>query len=197
MSKISLYANIVLVITVAILFSWLQNVRQEKNRLANNQEALLSDVDYYKTEAGNSAASVQMLELSKSELEKHYTDLIKTVQDLNVKVKRIQAAAQTATKTEVEIQTVVRDSIVYRDRPVSIKVINWKDPWVSLNGVLDGENFSAKIESVDTLIHVVHRVPKKFLFFRYGVKAIKLDVVSKNPHSKIVYTEYIELKRKR
>ncbi|MEG1673358.1 MAG: DUF6549 family protein, partial [Alistipes sp.] len=34
-------------------------------------------------------------------------------------------------------------------------------------------------------------------FFRYGVKAIKLDVVSKNPHSKIVYTEYIELKRKR
>ncbi|MEG2120421.1 MAG: DUF6549 family protein [Rikenellaceae bacterium] len=179
------------------MFSWLQNVRQEKNRLANNQEALLSDVDYYKTEAGNSAASVQMLELSKSELEKHYTDLIKTVQDLNVKVKRIQAAAQTATKTEVEIQTVVRDSIVYRDRPVSIKVINWKDPWVSLNGVLDGENFSAKIESVDTLIHVVHRVPKKFLFFRYGVKAIKLDVVSKNPHSKIVYTEYIELKRKR
>lgn len=197
MSKISLYANIALVITVAILFSWLQNVRQEKNRLANNQEALLSNVDYYKTEAGNSAASVQMLELSKSELEKHCTDLTKTVQDLNIKVKRIQAAAQTATKTEVEIQTVVRDSIVYRDRPVSLKVINWRDPWVSLNGVLDGENFSAKIESVDTLTHVVHRVPKKFLFFRYGVKAIKLDVVSKNPHSKIVFTEYIELKKKR
>lgn len=197
MSKISLYANIALVITVAILFSWLQNVRQEKNRLANNQEALLSDVNYYKTEAGNSAASVQMLELSKSELEKQCTDLTKTVQDLNIKVKRIQAAAQTATKTEVEIQTVVRDSIVYRDRPVSLKVINWRDPWVSLNGVLDGENFSAKIESVDTLTHVVHRVPKKFLFFRYGVKAIKLDVVSKNPHSKIVFTEYIELKKKR
>lgn len=197
MSKISLYANIALVITVAILFSWLQNVRQEKNRLANNQEALLSNVDYYKTEAGNSAASVQMLELSKSELEKQCTDLTKTVQDLNIKVKRIQAAAQTATKTEVEIQTVVRDSIVYRDRPVSLKVINWRDPWVSLNGVLDGENFSAKIESVDTLTHVVHRVPKKFLFFRYGVKAIKLDVVSKNPHSKIVFTEYIELKKKR
>lgn len=197
MSKISLYANIALVITVAILFSWLQNVRQEKNRLANNQEALLSDVDYYKTEAGNSAASVQMLELSKSELEKHCTDLTKTVQDLNIKVKRIQAAAQTATKTEVEIKTVVRDSIVYRDRPVSLKVINWRDPWVSLNGVLDGENFSAKIESVDTLTHVIHRVPKKFLFFRYGVKAIKLDVVSKNPHSKIVFTEYIELKKKR
>lgn len=197
MSKISLYANIALVITVAILFSWLQNVRQEKNRLANNQEALLSNVNYYKTEAGNSAASVQMLELSKSELEKQCTDLTKTVQDLNIKVKRIQAAAQTATKTEVEIQTVVRDSIVYRDRPVSLKVINWRDPWVSLNGVLDGENFSAKIESVDTLTHVVHRVPKKFLFFRYGVKAIKLDVVSKNPHSKIVFTEYIELKKKR
>ena len=134
------------------------------------------------------------LELSKSELENHCQDLTKTIDDLNIKIGRIQSVSTTVTKTEVEIQTVVRDSIVYRDLPVNLKVVKWRDPWVTLNGVLDGETFSAKIESVDTLSQVVHRIPKKFLFIKWGTKAIRQEVVSSNPHSKIVYTEYIELK---
>ena len=198
MNKILLYVNVALILTVSVLSYWLNNVREEKKRLADNQEALLSDVDYYKTESGKNAASVLKLELSKSELENHCQDLTKTIDDLNIKIGRIQSASTTVTKTEVEIQTVVRDSIVYRDLPVNLKVIKWRDPWVTLNGVLDGETLSAKIESVDTLSQVVHRIPKKFLFIKWGTNAIRQEVVSSNPHSKIVYTEYIELKgRKR
>lgn len=198
MKKILLYVNVALILTVSVLSYWLNNVREEKKRLADNQEALLSDVDYYKTESGKNAASVLKLELSKSELENHCQDLTKTIDDLNIKIGRIQSVSTTVTKTEVEIQTVVRDSIVYRDLPVNLKVVKWRDPWVTLNGVLDGETFSAKIESVDTLSQVVHRIPKKFLFIKWDTKAIRQEVVSSNPHSKIVYTEYIELKgRKR
>ena len=193
MKKILLYVNVALILTVSVLSYWLNNVREEKKRLADNQEALLSDVDYYKTESGKNAASVLKLELSKSELENHCQDLTKTIDDLNIKIGRIQSVSTTVTKTEVEIQTVVRDSIVYRDLPVNLKVVKWRDPWVTLNGVLDGETFSAKIESVDTLSQVVHRIPKKFLFIKWGTKAIRQEVVSSNPHSKIVYTEYIEL----
>lgn len=197
MRKLFIYINIALLIIVVSLSCWLGNVREEKKRLANNQEALLSDILYYKTECGKNAASVQKLELSKSELERHCQDLTKTVDDLNIKISRIQSASTTVTKTEVKIQTVVRDSIVYRDRPISLKVINWMDPWVRLNGILDGDTFSAKIESVDTLHQVVHRIPKKFWFIKWGTKAIKQEVVSSNPHSKIIYTEYIELKKKK
>lgn len=196
MRKFLIGFNITLLVTVVSLSCWLGNVREEKKRLANNQEALLSDILYYKTKSGKNAASVQKLELTKSELEKHCQDLNKTIDDLNIKIGRIQSASTTVTKTEVEIQTVVRDSIVYRDFPVSLKVIKWRDPWVTLKGVLDGETFSAKIESVDTLSQVVHRIPKKFLFIKWGTKAIRQEVVSSNPHSKIVYTEYIELKKK-
>lgn len=194
MKKILLYGNIALIIAVMVLSCWLNNTREEKKRLANNQESLLSDIEYYKTESGKNAASVQKLVLTKSELEKHCHDLTQTVEDLGIKVKRLQSATTTVTKTEVEIQTVVRDSIVYRDRPVILKTIKWKDPWIKLDGILDGDNFSAKIQSIDSLSHVVHRVPKKFLFFRFGTKAVRLEVVNKNPHSKIVYTEYIEIK---
>lgn len=195
MRKLFIYINIALLIAVVSLSCWLGNVRAEKERLANNQESLLSDVEYYKTESGKNAASVQKLELTKSELKKHCQELAQTVEELGIKVKRLQSAATTVTKTEVEIQTVVRDSIVYRDRPVILKTINWKDPWIKLDGILDGEDFSAKIQSIDTLSHIAHRVPKKFLFFRFGTKSVRLEVVNKNPHSKIVYTEYIELKK--
>lgn len=195
MKKILIYSNIAMIIAIVALSYWLNNTREEKKRLSNNQESLLSDVEYYKTESGKNAASVQRLELTKSELEKHCIDLTQTVKDLGIKVKRLQSASTTVTKTEVEIQTVVRDSIVYRDRPVVLKTINWKDPWIKLDGILDGKDFSAKIQSIDTLSHVAHRVPKKFLFFRFGTKAVRLEVVNKNPHSQIVYTEYIELKK--
>lgn len=195
MKKILLYGNVALIIAVMVLSCLLNNTKEEKKRLANNQESLLSDIEYYKTESGKNAASVQKLVFTKSELEKHCQDLAQTVKDLGIKVKRLQSAATTVTKTEVEIQTVVRDSIVYRDRPVILKTINWKDPWIKLDGVLDGDNFSAKIQSIDSLSHVAHRVPKKFLFFRFGTKAVRLEVVNKNPHSKIVYTEYIEIKK--
>lgn len=196
MRRVLVYLNITLLVTVVSLSCWLGNVREEKKRLANNQEVLLSDILFYKTESGKNAASVQKLEFTKSELEKHCEDLTKTVDDLNIKIGRIQSASTTVTKTEVEIRTVVRDSIVYREHPMSLKVINWREPWITLNGVLDGEDFSAKIESIDTLCQVVHRIPKKFLFIKWGTKAIRQEVVSSNPHSKIVYTEYIELRKK-
>ena len=195
MRKFIVCTYTILIIASVFMIGKVRSLKKERDRLENNQTALLSDVEYYKTESGKNAASVQKLELTKSELEKHCIDLTQTVKDLGIKVKRLQSASTTVTKTEVEIQTVVHDSIVYRDRPVILKTINWKDPWIKLDGILDGEDFSAKIQSIDTLNHIAHRVPKKFLFFRFGKKAVRLEVVNKNPHSQIVYTEYIELKK--
>lgn len=195
MRKFIVCTYTILIIASVFMIGKVRSLKKERDRLENNQTALLSDVEYYKTESGKNAASVQKLELTKSELEKHCIYLTQTVKDLGIKVKRLQSASTTVTKTEVEIQTVVHDSIVYRDRPVILKTINWKDPWIKLDGILDGEDFSAKIQSIDTLNHIAHRVPKKFLFFRFGTKAVRLEVVNKNPHSQIVYTEYIELKK--
>lgn len=195
MKKILLYSNIALIISVMALSFWLNNTREEKKRLANNQESLLSDIEYYKTESGENASSVQKLELTKSELERHCQDLTQTVEDLGLKVKRLQSASTTSTKTEVDIQVQVRDSLVYRDKPDTLKKISFKDPWVELDGYIDRNVFTGRISSVDTLVQIIHRIPKRFLFFKWGTKAIRQEVVNKNPHSKIVYTEYIELKR--
>lgn len=197
MRKILIYAVIFLSILAAVLYWQLNEVKTEKKRLANNQEALLTDVETYKTEAGKNAASVLRLELSKSELEKYNKDLTQTVSDLKIKISRIQSVSTTATSTDYSITTPVRDSIVYRDRliPDTLKRITYNDAWLDLDGTIQKGIFSGNIQSRDTLVQIVHRIPKKFLFFKWGTKAIRQEVTTKNPHSKIVYTQYIELKR--
>lgn len=194
MKKILAYITIALAITVVCLANWLDKERKENKRLEQNQESLLSDVKHYKTEAGDWAASVMMLKLSKSEMESHCDDLNNTIKELNLKLKRVQSAATTSTKTDVDISVPVRDSIVYRDRIDTIKCIEYIDPWIQLKGCFDKGLFSGSINSNDTITQVVHRIPKKFLFIKYGTKAIRQEVVCKNPHTKIVFTEYIELK---
>lgn len=188
----------VLGIACATLWGWNRNLKEEKDRLTSNQLALMEKVEYYQTEAGNSAASVQRLQLSYSELEENYSDVCKVADELKIKLKRIEAASTTHTATEVEVNTTVRDSVVHRDTlpPLKLQAIEWSDPWVAVVGELKGKDLKLNITSVDTLTQIVYRVPKKFWFIKYGTKGIRQEIRSSNPHTKIVYTEYIELESK-
>ncbi|MDE6176105.1 MAG: hypothetical protein K2F71_01025 [Paramuribaculum sp.] len=172
-----------------------RKLTRENERLNANNTALMDRANYYETEAGKSAASVQKLELTYSELERNYQDVCQTADDLNIKVKRLQAAAKTATQTEIKVITEIRDSIVYRDGLLdSLKVLRWQDPWVSVAGEIRGRDVELDVVSCDTIKQIIHRVPKRFWFIKWGCKAIRQEVVSSNPHTKITYTEYIELK---
>lgn len=196
MKKLLIVSWVVLAVMCFSSVKIIKGLHEEKDRLKQNNDALMEKADYYLLESGKSAASVQALKLSKSEIEKHCSDLTETVKELNVKIKRLQSASTTATRTDVEVKTVVRDSIVYTNAiPDTLQMISWSDNWISIQGELRKKELSLSIQSTDTLEQIVHRVPKKFLFFRWGTKAIRQEIVSRNPHTKIVYSEYIELKK--
>ncbi len=199
MNKYFTGACLLLVLAVVILGNLLDSVKKEAVRLSGNQEALMADVTFYKTEAGDNAAKVQKLELTKQEFEKQCVALKQEVEQLGIKTKRLQNVISTASKTEATIKTVVRDSIVYRDReqpPDTLRCFGYADPYLTLEGcIINKDTAIVKYQNVDSLIHVVHRVPKKFLFFKYGCKAVEMDVVSKNPHTTLTYSRYIEFKK--
>jgi hypothetical protein len=88
------------------------HLRTENSRLSGNQNALLSDIRFYQTKDSLSAASVERLQFTKSELERYNSDLVQTVEDLNIKVKRLQSVSQTATKTVYKVETVFKDSLI-------------------------------------------------------------------------------------
>ena len=75
------------------------------------------------------------------------------------------------------------------------RTFRWSDAWVTVEGVVTGDSVRCRVQSVDTLRQIVHRVPRRFLFFRWGTKAIRQEISSSNPHTRIVWTEYIRLER--
>ena len=190
------------IVTIALLLSALiasvigmRKERAEKERFKANQTALLSQVEYWTAKSGKHAAEVLKLTLTADELKKSNAQLKATADELGIKLKRVQSASTSATKTEIKVVTQVRDSIVYRDSIITpIKVFSWRDSWTDVNGVIERDSVDLSVSSVDTLTTIVHKVPHKFWFIKWGCKAVKQTVVSSNPHTKITYTEYIEVK---
>jgi hypothetical protein len=92
----------------------------------------------------------------------------------------------------------LRDTVfVEKLLPDTTSIFRWSDDWVRVKGIARNNVVECTIESVDTLRQVIHRVPRRFLFFRYGTRAIRQEIVSSNPHTRIVYADYIELPKRR
>lgn len=195
MKKIAIYIILALMAACVGLGIALRKSNNEKERFKANQTALLAKVDSFATESGKHAAEALKITLTADELKKSNAQLKATADELRIKLKRVQSASTSATKTEVKVVTQVRDSIIYRDSIITpIKVFSWRDAWTDVNGVIEKDSVDLSVQSVDTLTTIVHKVPHKFWFIKWGCKAIKQTVASSNPHTKITYTEYIEVK---
>ena len=197
MKKYLIITCVVLFLISAFLAQSLVEANKEKTRLQDNQEALVDKVRLYQTVAGESAASVLRLQLTKDELEKNYQAVCQEAKDLGIKLKRLQSVSQTSTAGNIQIQTEIKDSIRYVPEihlVDTLKTFSWRDhPWADISGVIDSGKVNLSVQTTDTIIQIVHRVPKRFLFFKFGCKAIRQEIISKSPYNKIVYSEYIEL----
>ena len=170
----------------------------EVARLRNNNEALTSKIKLYKNRLGESSASVAALQLQLDEYRELHARDTKQIRALRLSLKRVESVATTATHSEVEMSAPLRDTVIIkRFAADTLSLFSWSDKWVAIEGVVQKGSVTCAVQSVDTIRQVVHRVPRRFLFFRYGTKGIRQEVTSSNPHSTIIYTEYIELPKRR
>lgn len=168
-------------------------LHDENQRLRRNQHSLLSDISFFQTASQASAASVEVLELELHELREHRAKDAEHIKELGIRLRRAESYAKSVAQMQHEASIPLRDSVVGRD---SIKIFDTTlDCHTRLSGRVSTDSLYVDIRQRDTIYQVVHRVPRKFLFFRFGTKAIRQDVWSSNPNTEIVYTEYIELSR--
>lgn len=170
----------------------------DNQRLRRNQHSLLSDVELYQTKAGESAASVEVLSLKLDEFREHRAADAERIKELGIRLRRAESFAKSATESHIEAALPLRDTIIVRDTiRDTVRIFEGGDRWSTIRGIVKADSIAYALHSVDTLYQVVHRVPRKFWFIRYGTKAIRQEIVSSNPHTKLVYSEYIELPRRR
>lgn len=169
---------------------------KDNSRLERNQQALLESVEFYRTAAGESAASVGVLELEVEEFRRQRREDAAEIRNLGIRLRRAESYAESVMATTLTTTLEAVDTVYVRDTlRDTVVVFRYDDAWTRLDGRLRGDSVDVALHSVDTLHQVVHRVPRKFLFFRFGTKAIRQEVWLSNPNTELVYTEYIELKK--
>ena len=173
--------------------AFISHSHREVMRLRNNNEALTSETILYKSRLEESSASVVAMQLQLNEFREQHSRDVKRIRALGLQLRRVESSAKTATKSEVKFVAPQSDTIILRD---TLSLFSWHDGWVNVEGIIRGEFVECKVESVDTLHQVIHRLPRRFWFIRYGTKAIRQEITSSNPHSRIVYSEYIELPKR-
>ena len=185
-----------------VAFRAYSDMKADRDRLKENQSFLLhnGEVEIKQTNTGCSQASVPALTLRPSEFRRSGDTLLRTAKAAGIKASRISEAATAATTTHVDFdarvfRTVVHDTL--RDTvlcPASpLPALSWNDPWVSLSGTIADSIFRGSVSSTDTLDIIVHRIPKRFLFFRFGCKQVRMDIISRNPHTRLTYARYYQL----
>ena len=201
-----LYAVVVSLLLVGI---W-RRYGAENTRLQRNQRALMSQIDHYRTQADEAAASVEVLQLRCREFERLRAGDAERIRQVGIRLRRVEATAVSATHSAVEFRAPLHDTVI-RHLPAeplcdtsrvaaslaawSGRTFRWRDAWVTVEGRIANDSVVCRVESVDTLRQVIHRVPRRFLFFRFGTKAVRQEIVSSNPHTRIVYAEYVRFDR--
>ena len=197
MKRVVFFTIVGLVVALAVSVKSCYERQQEAARLRGNVVALMEGAAYYRTKDSLSAASVQQLTLTAAEFRKYNAGLVAEAEALRLKIRRLEMAGRTAAETEYRVVTEWRDSIVVADGRVdTVRCMSYSDVWLDFDGCEVDGAVGVAIISRDTLVQFVHRVPRRFLGIPFGTKAIRQEVVSKNPYTEIVYTEFISLKRR-
>ena len=206
MKKYLIIAAIVLavaaVVTILVQRSRINQLTGERDKYRTNTETLLQDVSRYQTKDSLNAAKVGVLELKLSEFERYRAsdaELIKTLQTKNRELERVTT---TQMETINELRATVRDSVVYLPGDTVTTVLRCVDivePWFELHGCAtpDGQFTGAHINR-DSLLIVETVQYKRWLGFLWKTKKIKnrqIDVVSKNPATKILGVEFVTIEK--
>lgn len=206
MKKYLIIAAIALAVAVVVTI-WVQRSRinqltGERDKYRTNTETLLQDVSRYQTKDSLNAAKVGVLELKLSEFEKYRASDAELIKTLQTKNRELEAVTTAQMETITKLRGTVRDSVVYLPgdtTTIVLKCVDISDPWFSLKGCTtpDGE-FTGTFINRDSILVAATVQYKRFLGFLWKTKKIKnreIDVISRNPHTKIMGVEYIEIEK--
>lgn len=206
MKKYLIIAAIALAVA-AVVTIWVQRSRinqltGERDKYRTNTETLLQDVSRYQTKDSLNAAKVGALELKLDEFKKYRESDAALIKTLKAKNRDLERITTTQMETINELRGNVRDSVVYLPGDTVTTVLRCVDivePWFELHGCAtpDGQ-FTGTHINRDSLLIVETVQYKRWLGFLWKTKKIKnrqIDVVSKNPATKILGVEFVTIEK--
>lgn len=189
-----------LCIWVAFLFFANAKLKSENEILQTNVGTLLTGAEQYKVKDSLQVATIANLELSISEYRRYKAEDKKLLESLKIDNNRLKGIIKTQTESFYEQTTLLRDSVKMLlspdsvEVPVNIKTARFADQWHSLNVTIQGDSLNYKLRTKESLLITNHVVPKRFLFFKFGCREVRTEVVSKNPYVGDIQVESITIR---
>ncbi|RHH07881.1 hypothetical protein DW228_18275 [Bacteroides fragilis] len=186
-----------MLVAIHLLRTEVRHLRQERDRHAANAEALLSDIERMKIDSCTTVTTIQTLQLSANEYQKHRAADAALIEKLGIRIKDLEAAARHDVTIEGGIDAEVRDSSLVRDSIlVAVQTVKMDTPHLKIDGVIEAHRLKGSIYLPVQLrqflwIEYKHR----FLWWRWKVKAVRQSISSDNPYVNIEYSEFIKLKK--
>lgn len=196
MKKYLLFGLVILSAATFALMRQNAAIRRDNDRLLHNNTVLNAGLETYRTSLGQSAAHVGRLEMTIKELRQLNDELLQRIEQMQIKLRRVESVSINAINTSFSFTVPLSSGTISRSSTAP-RPFRWENPWNKVDGVVGSDSVECSIVHRDTLDQVIYRVPRRFLFIRWGTKEIRQAVSVRDPKSTIVYSEYVVLKRER
>jgi len=152
-----------LIMVLLFLYAW--NLRSKLERSESILTEKESQITYFKSQSGKTVSEKPAAEISKSDLEKHYSDIAADLRDMKIKFSRLEAVSKAAIEAKGEgVVTIVRDTIpVPGSVPVILDSVFITDGWLDLRGGIKGQRFGYTYSYQDSIVMAISGKRKWFL----------------------------------
>jgi hypothetical protein len=173
---------------------WLVTVK-DRNRISDNQTALLSEIQYFKLADSTNAASIGTLVLKFSEIKTssnpQLDEMKATLKLMDIKLRNLDSYSSNEFENLLTVNTFLRDSVLFDTIPV--KYLHAKNKWNEVTVSVFPErqdSISLKVITYDKMEQVLWKEPRGLKFWHksfWRKRPIKQTIRFQNPDTKITY----------
>ncbi len=188
-------AILLLCLSVFVLYRQNKQLTIERDKYKENTSALLSDIKRMRIDSTTTAVDVKVLKLSLDGYKHYRAEDAKQIEKLGVKLRDLQTAAKHNLEVNAAIQAELQDSSIIRDTVVvQVKKIEMNTLYLKVNGIIENNQLSGNIYLPVNLHQAIWIEPKhRFLWWKWGVKAVHQTISNDNPYVEIKYSEVVEI----
>lgn len=193
-----IFALALISIGITCIISRLNASRARYMQYKQNQETLLDSLEYYKTLDSLNTVRIGSLTLSLEDYKKYRAEDYSIIKSA-AKHEKLSSVNTVSSETSNSIITILRDTVrdtIYAD---TIKAFSYKSKYTDINGLIFSDSIKIDIHNREELIVMQSIEKKKFLGIRlpiwlFGQKRVNVRVVSKNPNTQIINSEFVNIK---
>ena len=195
-----------LIITVATLLIALFGLLKlwaitlkDRNRMAENQEALMAEIQSYKLADSSNALAIGTLHLKLSEIRNssnaQMEEMKASLKKMNIRLRDLRSFSSASTSTVTHVNTILRDSTIHDT--TSIKYLSVRTRWNDVDITVYPESkdsISFKVITYDKMEQVLWKEPRGIQFWKrafWRKRPIRQTIRFQNPNTIITYPQSI------